>query len=177
MSICVDTTIYDTGWRRPIRCLKLQVIFRKRTTNNRALLRKMTYQDKASYGSSPPCPIGCLICVGDFLQKSPVISGSFAKRDMTDLCACVMPHICKSHVTYMTRVTPHICMSHVTHVKHTRNKLITTVDMPHVCMSHVTHMDESRTSRLIRRCVTHVYEQVMSLLSRSHDWYIDMSHI
>jgi len=45
----------DTGWQRPIRCLKLQVIFRKRATHYRALLRKMTYKDKASYGSSPPC--------------------------------------------------------------------------------------------------------------------------
>ena len=44
-----------TGWRRLIGCLKLQVIFRKRATNYRALLRKMTYEDKASYDSSPPC--------------------------------------------------------------------------------------------------------------------------
>ena len=44
-----------TGWRRPIGCLKLQVILRKRATNYRALLRKMTCEDKASYGSSPPC--------------------------------------------------------------------------------------------------------------------------
>jgi hypothetical protein len=51
-----------TGWRRPIGCLKLQVIFRKRATNYRALLRKMTYtdkrrmtcKDKASYTSLPP---------------------------------------------------------------------------------------------------------------------------
>ena len=43
------------GWRRPIGCLKLQVIFRKRATNYRALLRKMTYKDKGSYRSSPPC--------------------------------------------------------------------------------------------------------------------------
>ena len=43
----------DTGRRRP-GCLKLQVIFRKRATNYRALLLKMTYKDKASYGSSPP---------------------------------------------------------------------------------------------------------------------------
>ena len=41
--------------RRPIRCLRLQVIFRKRTTNYRALLREMIYEDKASYDSSPPC--------------------------------------------------------------------------------------------------------------------------
>jgi len=32
-----------------------EVLFRKRATNHRALLRKMTYKDKASYGSSPPC--------------------------------------------------------------------------------------------------------------------------
>ena len=43
-----------TGWRRPIGCLKLQVIFRKRATKFRALLRKMTHKDEASYGS-PPC--------------------------------------------------------------------------------------------------------------------------
>ena len=35
--------------------LKLQVIFCKRATNYRALLRKMTCEDKASYESTPPC--------------------------------------------------------------------------------------------------------------------------
>ena len=33
----------------------LQVSFRKRATNYRALLREMTYKDKTSYESSPPC--------------------------------------------------------------------------------------------------------------------------
>ena len=47
--------LYATGWRVPIGCLKLNVIFRNRATNNRPLLPKMTYKDKASYGSSPPC--------------------------------------------------------------------------------------------------------------------------
>jgi len=36
-------------------CLKLQVFFRKKATNYRALLRKMTYEDKASYDSTPLC--------------------------------------------------------------------------------------------------------------------------
>jgi len=35
--------------------LKLQGTFRRRTTDYRALLRKMTYEDKASYDSTPPC--------------------------------------------------------------------------------------------------------------------------
>ena len=45
----------STGWRRLIGCLKLLVIFRKRATDYRALLRKLTYEDKASYESTPPC--------------------------------------------------------------------------------------------------------------------------
>ena len=51
ISRCVDRT----GWRRLIGCLKLQVIFRKRVTNYRALLQKMTYEDTASYDFTPPC--------------------------------------------------------------------------------------------------------------------------
>jgi len=45
----------DIGWRKSIGCLKLQVNFCKRATNYRALLRKMTYKDKASYASTLPC--------------------------------------------------------------------------------------------------------------------------
>jgi len=44
-----------TGWRRLIGSPKLQIIFHKRTTKYRSLLRKMTYKDKGSYESLPPC--------------------------------------------------------------------------------------------------------------------------
>ena len=44
-----------TGWRRLIGSRKLQIIFHKRATKYRSRLRKMTYKDKGSYGSSPPC--------------------------------------------------------------------------------------------------------------------------
>ena len=47
----------DTGWRRPIGCLKLQVIFRKKAANYGALWRKRTYDDKASNDSTPPCTV------------------------------------------------------------------------------------------------------------------------
>ena len=50
-----EAHLWRTGWRRPIGCLELQVILRKRATNYRTLLRKMTWNDKASYGSSPHC--------------------------------------------------------------------------------------------------------------------------
>jgi len=44
-----------TRWRRLTGCLKSQVIVYKRDTINMALLRKMTYKDKASSASSRPC--------------------------------------------------------------------------------------------------------------------------
>jgi len=49
------TWLSTTGWRRLIGSPKLQVIFHKRATKYRALLRKMTYKDKGSYECSPPC--------------------------------------------------------------------------------------------------------------------------
>ena len=45
----------STGWRRPIGCLKLQVILRQRASNDTALSQKMSCKDHASYGSWPPC--------------------------------------------------------------------------------------------------------------------------
>jgi len=45
----------DTGWRRLIGSPKLQIIFHKWATKYRSLLRKMTFKDKASSESSPPC--------------------------------------------------------------------------------------------------------------------------
>ena len=44
-----------TGWRRLTGSPKLQIILYKRATKYRSLLRKMTYKDKGSYESSPPC--------------------------------------------------------------------------------------------------------------------------
>jgi len=46
-----------TGWPRLIGSPKLHIIFHKRATKCRALLRKMTYSDKGSYESLPPCNI------------------------------------------------------------------------------------------------------------------------
>jgi len=44
-----------TGWRRLIGSPKLQIIFHKRATKYKSLLQKITYKDKGSYESSPPC--------------------------------------------------------------------------------------------------------------------------
>ena len=44
-----------TGWRRLMGSPKLQIVFHNRGTKYRSLLQKMTYTDKGSHESSPPC--------------------------------------------------------------------------------------------------------------------------
>jgi len=46
---------HNTGWRRLLGSPKSQIIFHKRATKYKSLLRKMTYKDKGSYESSPSC--------------------------------------------------------------------------------------------------------------------------
>ena len=68
---------------RPIGCLKLQVMFCKRATNYRALLRKMTCQDKASYDSAPPCIIAFGVSINFNLQSQShwsLFNGTWQKR-------------------------------------------------------------------------------------------------
>ena len=77
------------GWRRPIGSLKLQVIFRKRATNYRALLRKMTYENKASYDSTPPC-IHCTMSLKELLYSPKKISDCVCWSSVEALCWCTI---------------------------------------------------------------------------------------
>jgi len=57
--------VTHTGWQSLIGSPKLQIIFHKRATKYRSLLKKMTCKDKESYESSPPCIThvnGCHTC-------------------------------------------------------------------------------------------------------------------
>jgi len=104
--ICVTRL---TEWRRPTGCLKLQVIFRQRTTNYRSLLQKMTYKDKASYGSSPSCSNICEKSHSCVWHNS-CIRASF-RRALTLLCSSdTSQHVC---MIWLIRMCVHTCdMTH-----------------------------------------------------------------
>jgi len=61
-----------TGWRRLTGSPKLQIVFHKRATKYRSLLRKMTYKDKGSYESSPPCMTHHMSHMSHIMQMSEV---------------------------------------------------------------------------------------------------------
>jgi len=81
-------TNISTGWRRLIGCLKLQVIFRKRATNYRALLRKLTHEHMASYGSSPPC---MCICACIYIWRSKHIYVHHGEATISRLLKIISP--------------------------------------------------------------------------------------
>jgi len=109
-SVCPKRTLH-TGWRRPMGCLKLQVIFRKRATNYRALLRKMTSKHKASCGYSPPCmyirrqTIATYVCT---------ILCIYTYNIYVYICANQFIYICTSHM-YMHIQRVCISIWHLVH--------------------------------------------------------------
>jgi len=115
------------------RMLRLQVIFRKRASNYRALLRKMTCKDKASYGSSPPCE-----CI------------TYVRRvHMCDafMGASRLIHICDKFI----RALPVIHMCDMTH-SHTRHDFLTCVTWRFcTCDTPYDHTRDIESRRLIGR--------------------------
>jgi len=77
-----------TGWRRPIGCLQLQVSFRKRAIDYRALWQRITYKDKACYGSSPPCTIhnGYLSCCSGTQRTSLFVHTGYTAHLYSHVC-------------------------------------------------------------------------------------------
>ena len=100
---CTDESMtskdMSTRWRRPVGCLKLQVIFRKGATDYRALLRKMTYEDKASYGRSSlaTASVSVYICVTWLLQM-----GRHMWRDSIHMCDMTHSHVGHDSFTCVT---------------------------------------------------------------------------
>jgi len=102
-----------TGWRRLIGSPKLQIIFHKTTTTYRSLLQNMTYKDKGSYKSSPPCThlaknYRCL------LQNKISFIGLFYNRDLKKHM-CTLPHSLIGSICPFFSCPP-MCMHHFVYI-------------------------------------------------------------
>jgi len=106
-----------TGWRRPIECFKLQVIFCKRATDYRDLLQKMTCKDKALNGSSPPCSSrvshvtlnrnGTLICHSYVCDTTCSFIDARTVFVCACACACVRVRVCVCVCVYVSNESCH----------------------------------------------------------------------
>jgi len=81
-----DSQTCCTEWRRLIGSPKLHIIFHKRATKYTSLSRKMTYKDKGSYESSPPC-------TEIFLQRSLFDCQIYERRGYTYIHMCILTYI------------------------------------------------------------------------------------
>jgi len=145
--IRVNTCVYSaevialwspfTGWRRCIRCLKLQVFFRKRAIIHRAPLRKMTYKDKASYASLPPFMSSSStvrLYIHMYVCDEDPLSPPFLQ------CVYTYIHICNTYV-YVCVQCIRICVCTV----HCMMKISSALPFPivfiytHVC-THTTYL-------------------------------------
>jgi len=98
---------YVTGWRSLIGCLKLQVIFRKRATSYRALLREMTKEDKPFYDFTPPCrAVHCAIM--------HVRAIHCARSHANIVTNCNTPYHTAQHCTTLQHTAPHCTALHHT---------------------------------------------------------------
>ena len=115
-----------TECRRLIGCLKSHVIFRKRATNYRVLLRKMTYKHKASYDSTPAwmCPSWSHCCE----MYVPFII-SLVWVSFTRICMCPSSsHLCECPVCALHNRT---CMCPSRASEH-----LQCVAREHLCATH-----------------------------------------
>ena len=120
----------DTGRRRNIGCLNLQVSFRKRSINYRDLLRKIIYKDKASYASSLRCNLESVCIDRDLPRRTMGMHGSantaLSRRHKKHLgCYC-----------YLVSSRPLHCVCNITHTysislsnthPHTKTRTLTLV--------------------------------------------------
>ena len=116
-----------TGCRRLIGCLELQIIFCKRATNYRVLLRKMTYKDKPSYASLPPCIMKCT-----HIRKNVC---TYVKCTHVRICVCEYlkcTHVRICVCTYVKCTHVRICVCTYVRCTHVRICVCTYVKCTHV---------------------------------------------
>jgi len=163
-----DSFMCGTGWRRLIGSRKLQIIFHKRATKYRSLLRKMTYEDKGSYESSPPgrqrrdgfACVTWLMCL---------------QRDMCDV-TCVTWRVSRDSRTYITWL---IEMCDVTHSDVGYGLFRCLTWLVHTCdvtRSHVWRDSFICGTWLFHTCVAWLISRVMWLVHMTQSCVSCLTH-
>ena len=165
MCVVVRSSFGGTGWRSPA----LQIIFHKRATKYRSLLQKMTYTDKGSYESSPPC------------TRLHEFHDSF-------MSSRVIPHIWLSCRSFSTKEPLNIglfCRKWPVKIRDVRDSMNSTTVLCQVVSHHTygwvishtwgnaTHVNERCHCFENRQILRKVLRRVMSL--HAFEWI--MSHI
>ena len=158
-----------------VRVLQGALCFRKRVTNHRALLRKMTFDHKASSDSECACRTGwrsatcthstwrsdrgCLMFIGHFLQKSPVISDSFAENVLplktsdgsSPPCSCIICECVsvKHTTTYLS--------ANLFAQKKKASATHTDISVFYICLQTDTSLKDTKTYLCVKHTKTYLF--------------------
>jgi len=94
--ICLSYALPPTQWQRLLGCLISVGYFPQKSPIISGSFAECESRDKTSYGSWPPCIVGCyqrqlafqLTITKRVQQKSPIISDQFAESDPRDKTCC-----------------------------------------------------------------------------------------
>jgi len=170
----MQNTEIGTGWRRLIGSPKLQIIFHKRATKYRALLREMSYKDKGSYESSPPCTWQC------FALNTPQHTVAHCKHSNTlqytgthcntrqnsfsrQLVAVTMPQHTATHGNTLQHTAAHCPTLHQT-ATHTYSAACCSKHAPTPCntQQHIAHH-----CNMLQHTAIHT-RQLVALITTQH---------
>jgi len=178
-----------TGWRRLIGSSELQIIFHKRATEHRSLWQKMTYKDKGSCESSPPCilrikylyHIHAYVCVHDAHTHICLIRHIHAKQHtyVGDIHV-FMHHVLILHTYVLVgedSQDPLSCTSFSTkeplNIGHfcrkwpIKNGIYVSYMMHHVCMIYASDSHITYTHRYAYMMHTYVFHMHYTLISHT----------
>ena len=158
----------DTGWRKPIGCLKLQVIVCKRASNYRALLRKMTYKDKASCDSTLPGMTPVYVQWIIFLREAWLIHGIHLTHVNVWRAACIPLALCE-YMWYKIHVIWRLFTCNASHCYVSQNESRLMFDSAvFICLTMIhAYVWNDSFRRVVRLIHTwdmswHIFEWVMS---------------
>jgi len=169
----------STGWPRLIGSPKLHIIFHKWATKYRALLLKMTYKDKGSYESWPPCIYPSIY----FLSNTPILQKSkliFIYLSITHTCCnrCRPPTRILQHLFAIAVYFTHLLCKQKTLylcITHTYFAIVKSDIYQSMYHTPLTHWDLSHTI-ITHTPITHTYFAIVKTYIYLSMYHTPLTH-
>jgi len=171
-----QSTIHDaTGWRRPIGCLQLQVIFSKRATNCKALCRKWPVKMRHPMGLCHPVPVRLCLCLCVFacfcVCLCLCLRLCFYACVWLNVCLCL--YLCLFVCLFVrVRAATGVCVCVQTYASYTNN--LFNSSLTNYSTKTILSEKDQETLNDIEQVLVHRYNRHSSfILVYTHTWRLE----